>query len=988
MIKQDILIKFEQFNETTLRYRKVIYNHLFDSIEARNNNFINTINESYITGITEYEKNILEQFDITVFKDIQDISVASIYHGVQDISYNDLCILINKVNDIYNIKINEASFKKIKVNFQSPEEFDKLLFYNAIQYYIIGNINQILNEFKIKENDQLNINEFEYNEKYNSLSFLSKLIPNKRRKEIIENYNRILNNLYKEKLEIKSHISKLQENIIYDENIYPLFKIEVNNLLNKINHSNDLINEVKQLIDLDICKVPISIVNKINVLIENEFDILPDNNINNIEKSIFDNILSINLLKENFSSSLRKYQEFAVKMCLYQKRILLGDEMGLGKTVQALSVITHLYNQDKKRSIVILPLTLSYSWMDEVEKHTKLKCYNLRDEGMKAEWFKTGGILIASFESVNKYVSLLKHYEINMIVVDECHYIKSPFTQRTRNCITLLDKSEYTLLMSGTPLENKVKEMINMFTLLKYDVTPLNSNYIKPNEFKKIISDKYIRRKREDVLKELPTKDEIDIKVSLSNQEKELYIKSLTEKKYNDSRRLSFNCGVKSTKLDIIKSICDEAIENNKKVLIFSKYLDTLNLIHSEVKGSIGIIQGNVSAKSRFDLVRKLEYIQEGAVLCSQVIAGGVGLNLQTASIVILCEPQDKPSTEDQVIARVYRMGQINNVIIYRLFVPNSIEEIVRYKLEEKRSLFKQYAEESNMGEYSKILETEVNHSSILEEAIKLLEKDMNFNIKLKTVESIEVPKIENCSVTEFCDLFVQPNGGYLPISDFSKVLNADNEVIDYETNPSIVGLVVDYLSRVEIVDGNINEIFNISHSGAIISNELIKYNSLISTIKKGLSDETIKSAAKLVTLDSVYRAGVLNSYDLELEISKTDISSIRRMIKRVLLFHDKYKIIETGMTFEGSYTNVIVKGDADFLTEEGLWDLKVIKSEPTTKHTLQLLLYYILGVKKYGNIKYIGFFNPKLNIEYIINVYDIDKYIIKNIMLEIEYLN
>ncbi|MFI3211348.1 MAG: DEAD/DEAH box helicase [Peptostreptococcaceae bacterium] len=980
--------------EEIVKINKLCIDNMKNYINEYIDDKIEYIDKLLIDCISTSQKEILRNFNINYYKDIKSVSVASIYNGSYNISYNELEELIQQVNKNYNTKLEEIKNKSIVINYSEVNQKDIFLFYSTISHHICILLETYLKVIKESVVVKLNELKLEYDNEMIKLNRFGKIFKSLETKIVVNRFDSFIKKNKAKYSNIKSVIIKASclfkksEKILYDSKCF--YEL-VNNILSIINIENSVSEEIKNFLILTIehsSTINTNIINKINITIEQHLSLETKINVNNIEKNVFDEILSINLLNDNFNCTLRKYQEFAVKFCLHNKRILLGDEMGLGKTIQALSVISHLHNLNQKKAIVVVPLSISYLWMDEVKKHTNIQCFNLRDEGMKSKWFTNGGILVASYETITKTIGAfeLLNMKIDIVVADECHYIKSYRAKRTVACIKLFNFSEYTLLMSGTPLENNALEMIQMFYMLHCDTSPLHRAYNNPKLFKEVISSRYIRRKREDVLNELPTKEEFDIPIEISSEEYEIYTNDLLSDNYQRARQISFTSNKKSSKVGYIKDLCDEAVASNKKVLIFSNFLNTLNLLNTTIKNSIGIISGSVSPKERNELVKRFTDYDGGSVLCAQIVSGGVGLNIQCASVVIICEPQEKPSTEDQAISRAYRMGQVNNVLVYRIYVPNTIEDVIREKLSYKRKIFNDYADESYMGDASKLLEKNVELKDIMKNSLALLNNKIISTHQLNNVKNIKIIENKNSSVTQFCDSHIQPSKGYLPVNSMRIIKNEDSIELYTSANAGIIGLVVDYLSRYEIVKERKEDVFYISRRGASLVNQLEKIDIMLKLIEPGLSSMTIQLVAKIVTFDAVYRAGKTDAYNLEFSLSDDDITNIRKMVLRVKQFHFKYNILETGMTFDGSYTSIISKGDADILTTNGLWDLKVISNNITSKHTFQLLLYYVLSLKKYKNIKFIGIFNPKKNIEYVIDVNEISSGIIEAIKTEINY--
>lgn len=244
-------------------------------------------------------------------------------------------------------------------------------------------------------------------------------------------------------------------------------------------------------------------------------------------------------------------------------------------------------------------------------------------------------------------------------------------------------------------------------------------------------------------------------------------------------------------------------------------------------------------------------------------------------------------------------------------------------------------------------------------------------------------------SVTQRIKEIKQPYGGYLKPSTFQTIKNNDNEELQEENIHSIlVGLVVDYLTRF-MLGTPIKEAFKISLLGAKIINEEKKAMTLLKNIV-GMDSASIYNACKLVGYDVCFRAGPRGYKSVDgINADEKTISNIKIMVKRSIAFFDEYgPITMDGFTFEGGYTDLIHSGDGDFLTNDTLWDFKVSTRKPTSAHTLQLLIYYIMGLHsvytEFQNIRKLGIFNPRMNTIYLKNVDEISDEIIDEISTEV----
>ena len=247
---------------------------------------------------------------------------------------------------------------------------------------------------------------------------------------------------------------------------------------------------------------------------------------------------------------------------------------------------------------------------------------------------------------------------------------------------------------------------------------------------------------------------------------------------------------------------------------------------------------------------------------------------------------------------------------------------------------------------------------------------------------------IIGCSVTQKIKKVKQPRGGYISPKDFTVTKMGDGaDTLNPEENihATLMGMTVDYMTR--FMSGTtVEESFKISYMGARLVGEKNKALELMSGIKE-LDDISITNAVKLSGFDTVYRAGPMTYKPVDEFVPDTStIENIRTMVKRSLEFLKQYgpKVLD-GFTFKGGYTNTVCSGDGDFITEDTLWDFKVSKLLIKKEHTLQLLMYWRMGLhsvhEEFKNIKYLGIYNPRLNTVYRIAV---DK-ISANVISEVE---
>ncbi|MCQ2522387.1 MAG: hypothetical protein MJ105_08415 [Lachnospiraceae bacterium] len=238
----------------------------------------------------------------------------------------------------------------------------------------------------------------------------------------------------------------------------------------------------------------------------------------------------------------------------------------------------------------------------------------------------------------------------------------------------------------------------------------------------------------------------------------------------------------------------------------------------------------------------------------------------------------------------------------------------------------------------------------------------------------------------------MQPRGGFLPVKEFEKIeLPIEEELHEIEQENIIgglVGMAVDYLTRY-MNGATVDEAFQISLLGAKLGG-FEKQARFFADNITGLDERSIDSACKLVGYDCIYRVGP-KAYKPVVGIIPNDetIDNIRIMVRRSIEFIKQYgPITKDGFTFEGGYTSVVSAGDGDFLTKDTLWDFKVVKGNLTKDHTLQILMYYLMGKRskkdEFVDIDKIGIYNPRKNVIYIKKVDEINKRVIETIEHEV----
>ena len=244
-------------------------------------------------------------------------------------------------------------------------------------------------------------------------------------------------------------------------------------------------------------------------------------------------------------------------------------------------------------------------------------------------------------------------------------------------------------------------------------------------------------------------------------------------------------------------------------------------------------------------------------------------------------------------------------------------------------------------------------------------------------------------TVTQRVKQFKQPKGGFINPKQFSVSHSEDNITLNPENiSASNVGTVVDYLTRF-MTGTPKDKAFQIPIWGAMGVKDFDHCYDLLERVT-GLDDDSIFAACQLTVYDVAYREGKIFYKPVdEIQPDMATIANIRTMVNRSLSFWKQYgPVVIDGFTFKGGYTKTISSGDGDFLTADTLWDFKVLSSPPKSTHTLQVLVYYIMGIhsvhSEFKRIKRLGIFNPRLNNVYLLDIDLLPADVIKTVETEV----
>jgi SNF2 family DNA or RNA helicase len=417
---------------------------------------------------------------------------------------------------------------------------------------------------------------------------------------------------------------------------------------------------------------------------------------------------------------LRNYQWEGVSFLAQNKAALLADEMGLGKTVQtavALQILLSSPNCD--RALIVTPASLCLNWERELAKWApRLYCRRVlgtKDDRL-AFYRLPVPVLIASYEQIRADAgSLHPCVRFDVVVLDEAQRIKSSDSITFLSCKLLPRK--YAWSLTGTPLENKVEDLISIMSFVEpgliYKGMPLF-------EIHKRMGKTFLRRMKKNVLEELPPIINQDYPLELIGPQKDAY-----DYVWNDRRNLIRNnkgqitevnllavitklkkiCNFddfsgESVKLDMLKVILESLIGAEDKCIIFSQYVETLKWLSARIDNlPIDLYHGKMSNEDRDIVIRRFEKASGPRALLISLKAGGVGLNLQSASTVILFDRWWNPAVEEQAVQRAHRFGRNTPLHVCRFLIINSIEEKINEILKDKKMLFERYIDQAENAE-------------------------------------------------------------------------------------------------------------------------------------------------------------------------------------------------------------------------------------------------------------------------------------------------
>ena len=418
--------------------------------------------------------------------------------------------------------------------------------------------------------------------------------------------------------------------------------------------------------------------------------------------------------------TIRSYQQQGVRFLIERDGALLADEMGLGKTVQATVATSLLVNANPRTKVLIVcPTSLCWNWEIEIKRWApKMTVRRIRGDidDRKAHFRLPFKVWIASYDQIRNDIDFLhKECKFDLVILDEAQRIKNPSSSIALACRQL--RREKAWVLTGTPIENKLDDLLSIFAFIKPGLlhAALNVDQIHCR-----MAPYFLRRNKKEVLPELPEIIIQDLHLSLESKQQEAYEDELLntrnsihdmQGKFNTAGLLAQITKLKqlcnfdllsdeSCKFKALETILDGIEEKKEKILVFSQYVNSLMEIKTRLNNvPVDCLHGDMPSEERQKAVDIFEKSSGPRVFLISLKAGGVGINLVSASRVIIFDRWWNPAVENQAINRAHRFGRKEPLHVIKFLVINTIEERIEQILSEKKALFEGYVNNADTAE-------------------------------------------------------------------------------------------------------------------------------------------------------------------------------------------------------------------------------------------------------------------------------------------------
>ena len=430
--------------------------------------------------------------------------------------------------------------------------------------------------------------------------------------------------------------------------------------------------------------------------------------------------------------ALRPYQREGVSFLFRNSAALLADEMGLGKTVQATTALRLLLRRPGiDRALIVVPASLGLNWQRELERWAPELVVRRLTGGQTdrlAYYELPIAVLIATYEQVGvDALDRVPNGTFDIVILDEAQRIKN-YSSRAAFACRLLPR-DIAWALTGTPIENSRSDIESIFAFLRpglvqrTDRKAIVLSHIAPH---------FLRRRKAEVLSDLPPIIFQDMDLELTENQRSAYDAAWDAGSTALRRaphpipapdllalitRLKQICnfepeGDESCKLAALQVLLESAAATGTKVLLFSQYVETLNRLSQSIDTMpTSVYSGEQSAAERDDVLTVFERESGARVLLTSLRAGGVGLNIPSADLVVLFDRWWNPAVEAQAVNRAHRLGRSTSLHVVRFLVRDSVEERIDAILTAKQQLFDDYVESVDVADIAALTRNDLIHA-------------------------------------------------------------------------------------------------------------------------------------------------------------------------------------------------------------------------------------------------------------------------------------
>lgn len=438
---------------------------------------------------------------------------------------------------------------------------------------------------------------------------------------------------------------------------------------------------------------------------------------------------------EGFGGQLRPYQRFGLGWLQVLRRLGLGgclaDDMGLGKTVQILALLGHAHQQIQKEdavelpTLVVAPRSLVFNWKQEAQRftpHLTVVEYTGQQRNLQVENLKDAHLILTTYGTLRRDVDLLSSLDFEYVILDEAQTIKNHSAQVSKASRQL--RARHRLALSGTPVENDVSEVWSIFEFLNPKMLGARRDFVRMAQGDALslvargLAPLLLRRRKEDVLSELPEKTELTVYCDFQPEERRRYnaLRAKFQKEIDKKAELAGTAALRtevleallrlrqmschpgliderkkdsgSTKLDALVAHLSEVVAEGHKALVFSQFVQFLSIVRARLdRDGVRYAYLDGQVRDRETAVQQFQTDPECPVFLISLRAGGLGLNLTAADYVFILDPWWNPAVEAQAIDRAHRIGQTRPVFAYRYIVRDTVEEKMLDLHRDKRAL-------------------------------------------------------------------------------------------------------------------------------------------------------------------------------------------------------------------------------------------------------------------------------------------------------------